>query len=183
MNLFRLGIICVTALALGSCNKKSTAEGQATGKEENQVVGEARERSGEPESPAFQPEKEDIGEDCVAFLRSTVATRTDTTPGQCPVCPSSVEKTEVLGIDTVSVEKVNNVGIDGTSCEADVLIRAHFNPSNGGTITGGLVGWIPAEQRTQYTRGVIPAGQQVYQVKITYRREGDEWQPADFARP
>jgi hypothetical protein len=183
MNLFRLGIVCVAVLAIASCSKKSTAENDR--EKENQFSAKADERSGEKESSKednLQPEAEDIGEDCVAFLRSTVSNRTDGA-GQCPVCPSSAEKAEVLGVDSVRVEKVNNAGTDWTSCEANVEIRAHFNPSNGGTITGGLVGWIPAEQRTQYMRGVTPSGQQVYHVSITYRREGDEWQAADFARP
>lgn len=172
MKLLCLNIACVAALTVASCSKRPAVD--AAGKGDS-----PREHS---EENGALPEKEDIGEDCVGFLRSTVSNRIDGA-GQCPVCPSSADKAEVLGVDSVSIEKVNMVGAGGTSCEANVQIRAHFNPSNGGTITGGLVGWIPAEQRTQYTRGTIPSGQQVYHVMITYRREGDEWQTADFARP
>jgi hypothetical protein len=101
-----------------------------------------------------------------------------TTSADCPQCPSSVEGTEVLKFQGA---KVNRASCAGGICEIAVSVHASFNPSKGGTITGGLTGWIPLEQREQYSRGQTPPGEQVYHLNITYRREGERWRLVDFA--
>jgi hypothetical protein len=55
-----------------------------------------------------------------------------------------------------------------------------FNSGPAGTITGGLTAWIPQEQRLQYSNGHAPEGEQVYRVKITYKRTEDTWRAIEF---
>ncbi|MGH7935803.1 MAG: hypothetical protein ACREF8_02200, partial [Chthoniobacterales bacterium] len=64
----------------------------------------------------------------------------------------------------------------------DVTIEAHFNPSARGNIVGGLVGWIPLEQRKQYAEGKTPSGQQVYKVRVVYKRTKGVWRVVEFAK-
>ena len=47
---------------------------------------------------------------------------------------------------------------------------------------GGLVGWISPEQRAQWLHGQTAAGEQIYHVKITYRRTGKDWRAVEFDR-
>lgn len=125
-----------------------------------------------------QPSADEIVEDCHAFTWLTKAMPAKTTSADCPQCPSSAEGTEVLKFQGAKVDRVSCAG--GT-CEVAVSLHASFNPSKGGTITGGLTGWIPLEQREQYSRGQTPPGEQVYHLNITYRQEGERWRLVDFA--
>jgi hypothetical protein len=134
--------------------------------------------SPEREGKETQPSEDDIVEDCHAFAWLTKAMPAKTTSADCPQCPSSAEGTEVLKFQGA---KVDHVSCAGGTCEVAVSIHASFNPSKGGTITGGLTGWIPLEQREQYSRGQTPPGEQVYHLNITYRQEGEHWRLADFA--
>ena len=185
MKLLCLNIACVAVLTVASCSKRPAVEGESSSEKETIAKEADRDakggsQRGHSEEKESLPEDQDIGEDCVAFLRSTVAKRSDTTPGQCPVCPSSAPQTEVLQFVSFKIERLS--GKD-SSCEAIVRIRATFKPSNGGTITGGLVGWISPEEREQYARGKSPSGEQVYAVKMIYHRTDDEgWRPVEFER-
>lgn len=135
--------------------------------------GEEEERERESRS---EPPTDQIGEDCVAFVRSTktVASGGESSAA-CPECPTGQE---VLKFDSIQVDEVSS---NGTACEVSVTIRATFNPSKGGSnIGGGLTGWIPAPQRAEYLRGQTPTGQQTYKVKISYRRRGHGWRAAEF---
>ena len=77
---------------------------------------------------------------------------------------------------------VGRVSPSGLMCEFDVTIHATFNPGTGGAIAGGLTAWISPEQRAQYLRGQTPHGEQVYHVKITYRRTAKGWRAVEFDR-
>jgi hypothetical protein len=63
-----------------------------------------------------------------------------------------------------------------------VTIRASFNPGAGERIAGGLTAWISPEQRSEYLSGRMPSGEQVYRVKITYKRRGEAWRAIEFDR-
>ncbi len=125
------------------------------------------------------PDPDQIGEDCVAFLRATKAVPTNGEKKDCPECPGGSAAVEVLKFNTFRIEKISP---SKTNCNVLVEIRAEFNPGPGGTITGGLVGWISPEKRELYRQGKTPAGQQFYKVKIAYNRSGGSWRPVEFDR-
>jgi hypothetical protein len=189
MHIFRLSLIFLAVLMIVACSRKPTASEDSKLEE---VTGREApaERAGESDSirgsteraqdeKKSQPEEQDIGEDSVAFLRSTVAKRADSTPGDCPGCPSSAGQIEVLRFLSAKVERIV---AGASSCEVTVRIRAMFNPSHGGIITGGLVGWIPAEQKDSYSRGESPAGEQAYEVKVIYHKTEKGWERIEFDR-
>jgi hypothetical protein len=164
-------------------NKTKTSE-EIVATDHNRAAGEAEpERSkaaadsGEREEIESQPSADDIAEDCYAFVWLTKATLARGTSGDCPQCPSSEEAIHVLKFETA---KVDRVSCTEEICEATVTIRASFNPSKGGTISGGLTGWIPPEQREQYSRGQTPPGEKVYHVNIIYKRKKGGWRAVDF---
>jgi hypothetical protein len=165
------------ALLAAACSRRSDSDRKERSdktSEHESGVGNSPER----EEKESQPSEDDIVEDCLAFTWLTKAMPAKTTSADCPQCPSSAEGTEVLKFQGAKVDRVSCAG--GT-CEVAVSIHASFNPSTGGTITGGLTGWIPLEQREQYSRGQTPPGEQVYHLDITYRREGERWRLVDFA--
>jgi hypothetical protein len=125
------------------------------------------------------PEPDQIGEDCVAFLRATKAVPPNRANGNCPQCPTSTNDPEVLQFNNFEIKKAS---LSENGCRVDVEIGARFNPSAGGTIVGGLIGWISPEQRKQYSLGQTPAGLQHYAVKVFYRRDGEGWRAVEFDR-
>jgi hypothetical protein len=186
-------IVQVTLISLGllaaACSRTSDSDRKDRSDKTSEQISatdrdEARKHesgvasSPEREEKETQPSEEDIVEDCHAFAWLTKAMPAKTTSADCPQCPSSAEGTEVLKFQGA---KVDGVSCAGGTCEVAVSIHASFNPSKGGTITGGLTGWIPLEQREQYSRGQTPPGEQVYHLNITYRQEGEHWRLADFA--
>jgi len=175
-------ILQVTLIALvllaAACSRRSDPDrkdkSDKTSEHESGVA-----NSPEREEKESQPSEDNIVEDCLAFVWLTKAMPAKTTSAaDCPECPSSAEGTQVLKFQAAKVDRASCVG--GT-CEVAVSIHASFNPSKGGTITGGLTGWIPLEQREQYSRGQTPPGEQVYRLNITYRQEGERWRLVDFA--
>ncbi len=134
-------------------------------------------KKGEADEDEERPEEQDIGEDCVAFMRSTIVGPVKGEPGACPTCPSTDSAPEVLKFTDV---KINRVTPGGASCQVAATIYATFNPSHGGVITGGLTGWISPEQRARYARGETPPGEQTYNINITYRRTATGWRPVEF---
>jgi hypothetical protein len=182
-------ILISVALLAAACSRRSDSDAKdRLDKTREQIAATDRDKvhehesgvanSSEREKNESQPSEDDIVEDCLAFAWLTKAMPAKTTTADCPQCPSSAQGTEVLKFQGAKVDRVSCVG--GT-CEVAVSIHASFNPSKGGTITGGLTGWIPLEQREQYSRGQTPPGEQVYHLNITYRREGEDWRLADFA--
>jgi hypothetical protein len=165
------------ALLAAACSRKSDSDRKDRSDKTSEHESRAA-NSPEREEKESQPSEDDIVEDCHAFAWLTKAMPAKTASADCPQCPSSAEGTEVFQFQGAKVDRVSCVG--GT-CEVAVSIHASFNPSKGGTITGGLTGWIPLEQREQYSRGQTPSGQQVYHLNITYRKEGERWRLVDFA--
>lgn len=162
---------------LASCSKKSAPD-KTDAREVDRgekTENDAEEAKGESEGA---PEPNDIGEDCVAFLRATRAVPADRASGDCVGC-STNDYPEVLKFTTFEVGKIST---SKDRCTVEVKIHAEFNPSTGGTIAGGLVGWIAPEERKQYTAGITPKGPQVYAVTVTYSRTRGVWRPVEFAR-
>lgn len=189
MRLFCFVFVAATGLLLASCSEKSDAAdaGKPTKETDRHELAAAKageeteadnEKSGESKEEEVDPEE--IGEDCVAFLRATHSTP----PGQesmpCPQCPGgSANPPEVLKFDNFQINKSST---SGDTRVVDVTIQAHFNPSARGNIVGGLVGWIPLEQRKQYTEGKTPSGGQVYKVRVVYKRAKGVWRAVEFAK-
>jgi hypothetical protein len=78
--------------------------------------------------------------------------------------------------------KTDVVSCSGDTCTVVVTIRAVFNSGSGETVTGGLTAWIPAEQRNAYLSGHTLSDEQVYRVRITYKRSGAAWRAVEFDR-
>ena len=188
MKILQLTLLSLALLA-AACSRKSDSDRKDRSNQTSEQINatnrdEARKHepgvanSPEREEKESQPSEDDIVEDCLAFAWLTKAMPAKTPSANCPQCPSSAEGTPVLKFQGA---KVDRVSCAGGNCEVAVSIHASFNPSKGGTITGGLTGWIPLEQREQYSRGQTPPGEQVYHLNITYRHEGEQWRLADFA--
>lgn len=166
MNVRRALLISLASLMAASCSEKS--EPQSEVRAESQAPKKEQEHEEEPRG-------DQVGEDCVAFLRSTKVPHE--TAADCPGC--SGEGSEVLAFREMRVERTS---CSANRCEITVTLRAVFNPGPGGKISGGLTGWIPQEQRVQYLNGHPPEGDQFYHVKITYKRNGQAWRAIEFDR-
>jgi hypothetical protein len=184
--IFRLAAISFTALIIASCSRQSDSQSNRADKgaqaERDQRTdpgsGSLGEEAKEGEESEAQPSLDDIIDDCRGFVWLTKAVPRDGASPNCPGCAANKEAPQVFTFRSARAERVS---CTGERCEVDVVIRASFNPSNGGTISGGLTGWISPEQREQYSRGETPPGEQIYQVAITYARDGYEWRPIEFA--
>ena len=144
-------IFLLAGLFVASCSEKSSRKAVAeTERKENDE----------------QPREDQIGEDCVAFVRATKIAPAQTAAADCPGC--SAAGSEVLAFRQMTVDRLSCAA---TTCEVTVTLRASFNPGAGGTIGGGLTAWIPQEQRREYLSGDVPEGEQVYRVKIIYKRK------------
>ena len=191
MNVFAVTVISLAGLLAVSCSEKSDPAPEKRSDQAEQKT--HRESTSESTSPSVSeeraqetsadaenedaPEAEDIGMDCVAFLRATTVAPTNREQGDCPTCPANNEAAEVLRFRDI---KIDQVSPGGDTCEVSVRILATFNPSHGGTIIGGLTKWISPEQKAQYAKGETPSGQQVYPVKVTYRRTATGWRAVEF---
>jgi hypothetical protein len=160
MNVRWSALIFGAALVMASCSRKAEpakAETQAEEKEDEQ-----------------QPHEDEIAQDCVAFVGATKvvpqAPRSD-----CREC--STEGSNLLAFRQMLMERIS---CSAGTCQATVTLRVAFNPGPAGAISGGLTGWIPQEQRLQYLNGDPPKGEQVYRVKIIYRRTGKAWRAIEF---
>jgi len=148
-------VVCLVGLVLASCSEKS------------------RSPSASKETEA-QPREDEIGEDCAAFVRATKVL-----PAQAECAGCSGDAREVLAFRQMRVDRVS---CSAATCEVTVTLRAVFNPASAGTISGGLTAWIPSEQKQQCLNGRTPEGEQVYPVKIIYKRSGNEWRAIEFDR-
>lgn len=163
-------VTLLASLVIASCSEKPapvTPEPQAQKKE-------SENKEAQKEETEEQPHEDEIAEDCVAFLRATKILP-KTAPADCPGC--SAEGTEVLAFRQMRMDRIS---CSPDTCEVAVTLRAVFNPAPAGTISGGLTGWISQEQRLQYLNGHPPEGEQVYRVKIIYRRTGEGWRAIEF---
>ena len=153
--------IFVAGFAIASCSEKSTPP-KSSSESENR----------EKES---QPDKDQIAEDCVAFVQATKVSPANS--ADCPAC--SVEQSPALAFREMHMDRISCTAI---ACEATVTLRAVFNEAAKGTISGGLTAWISAEHRQEFLNGHPPESEQVYRVKITYKRTGDAWRAIEFDR-
>jgi hypothetical protein len=157
MNARCVALLFVTCLMTASCSEKPEPE-----------------RESKTEENESKPREDEIAEDCVAFVRSTKVV--PPTP-ECAGCTG--DSREALAFQQI---KLDRISCAGPACEVTVTLKAAFIPGPGGTISGGLAGWISPEQRQAFLTGHAPDGEQLYPVKISYRREGEQWRPVEFDR-
>jgi hypothetical protein len=155
MNALYVALVFMASLMAASCSEKPKFESA----------------SAETES---KPREDEIAEDCVAFVH---ATKIVPPTAECAGCTGDTR--EALAFREI---KVDRISCAAAACEITVTLRAAFIPGPGGTISGGLAGWILPEQRQAFLSGRTPEGEQVYPVKITYQRRGDDWRPVEFDR-
>ncbi len=184
MSILRVACLAFAIALAGACSKKSTAAADAkiTEKPDHESVAaeqsvERRTEGDEADEAEAAPENEEIGEDCVAFLRATRATSAAPGTADCPQCPTSDTRPEVLHFEHF---EVNRISSSEGACQVAVTIHARFNKSAGGRIVGGLIGWISPDKREQYERGETPAGSQVYKVSVIYQRRKGAWKAVEF---
>ena len=169
----RLLVFAVAALAAVSCRKPTeTNNDRKTSETQREKELEKREEENER-----QPREDEIAEHCLAFLRSTKVVSAQSPRADCPGC--AAEGGEVLAFQQM---KTDRISCSADTCEVTVTIRASFRAGTGETITGGLTAWIPKEQRDAYLRGHPPEGEQVFPVKIIYKRTGGTWRAVEFDR-
>jgi hypothetical protein len=175
MDIRRAALIFVVGIITASCSEKSAPD-----RDKDSAGSEAsREpaRESESERTKGQPGEDEIGKDCLAFVRTTKVVPAKTASTDCPGCPAG--GTEVFSFRHL---KTDAVSCSGDTCNILVTIRAVFKPGSGETIAGGLTAWIPPEQRSAYLSGQTPSGEQAFRVKITYTRRGAEWRAVEFDR-
>jgi hypothetical protein len=175
MKIRRAAFIVVAGIITASCSEKS-----APAREKHPNTSEATRAPG-PEvvkgEDELQPRDEEIGEDCVAFVRSTKVVPAQAPTADCPGCPAA--GAEALAFRQM---KTDRISCSGDSCTVLVKIVVSFKPGAGERIAGGLTAWISPEQRSEYLSGRTPSGEQTYRVKITYKRRGEGWRAAEFDR-
>ena len=187
MKILYLTLVAGAGILAVSCSEKSS---KSPGEKPPLTAAEVNKTSQSDSAPESEgdskkeeskaaPESEEIGEDCVAFLRATKAVPAQPESTDCPTCPGSSATVEVLQFERFEIGKVS---LSGSNCEVSVRIHAQFNPSSGGAIVGGLTGWISPAQKEQYAQGKAPSGPQVYKVKVIYQRRDGRWQAIEFDR-
>jgi hypothetical protein len=167
INIRRAALIFVAGIVTASCSEKSALD-----REKDEMV-----RESEAETEERQPDEDKIAEDCAAFVRSTKVVPARAAGADCPGCPAA--GTSILAFRGM---KPDSVSCSGDSCTVVVTIRAVFSPGSGDTIAGGLTAWIPPETRSAYLSGQTPSDEQVYRVRITYKRRGEAWLAVEFDR-
>jgi len=179
INIRRDTLIFVACIITASCSEKPARDREKnvnasdTPREmvrESEV--ETAEGGNEP-----QPGEDEIEEDCAAFVRSTKVVPARAASTDCPGCPAG--GTAVMAFRGM---KTDVVSCSGDTCTVVVTVRAVFNPGSGETVTGGLTAWIPPEQRNAYLSGHTPSGEQIYRVRITYKRSAAVWRAVEFDR-
>jgi len=178
VNVRRAALIFVAGIITASCSEKSAPNGEQdanTSEARREMVRESEVETADGEEQ--QPDKDEIEEDCAAFVRSTKVVPARAAASDCPGCPAG--GTAVLAFRGM---KTDAVSCSGDTCTAVATIRAVFNPGSGETVTGGLTAWILPEQRNAYLSGHTPSGEQVYRVRITYKHRGAAWRAVEFDR-
>jgi hypothetical protein len=165
MNVGRALFILLASLMTASCSEKS--EPLSTVKAQSEA------EKKEPENEE-EPREDKVAEDCVAFLQATKVVP-QAPAADCPGC--SAEGSQVLAFRQMQLDRIS---CSANSCEATVTLRAVFSRGPAGTISGGLTAWIPQEQRLEYLNGHPPQGEQIYRVKIIYKRTGEAWRAIEF---
>ena len=179
INIRRAALIFVAGIITASCSEKSAPNREKdanTSEPPREMVRESEVETAEAGDEP-QPDKDEIEEDCAAFVRSTKVVPARAAATDCPGCPAG--GTAVLAFRGM---KTDAVSCSGDTCTVVVTIRAMYNPGSGERITGGLTAWLPAEQRSAYLSGHTPPGEQAYRVQITYKRRGAAWRAVEFDR-
>jgi hypothetical protein len=179
INIRRAALIFVAGIITASCSEKSAPdrEKEVNGSQApREMVRESEVETAETGDES-QPGKDEIEEDCAGFVRSTKVVPARAATADCPGCPAG--GTTILAFRGM---KTDVVSCSGDTCTVVVTIRAVFNPGSGETVTGGLTAWIPPEQRNAYLSEHTPSGEQVYRVRITYKRRGAAWRAVEFDR-
>ena len=179
INIRRAALIFVAGIITASCSEKSAPDREKdvnASEAPREMVRESEVETAEGGDEP-QPGKDEIEEDCAGFVRSTKVVPARAASTDCPGCPAG-------GTDVLSFRhmKTDAVSCSGDTCTVVVTIRAVFNPGSGETVTGGLTAWLPPEQRSAYLSGHTPSGEQVYRVRITYKRRGAAWRAVEFDR-
>ena len=169
----RAALIFAAGIITASCSEKPAPAREKDASEASRE----RVRGSKVKAEKLQPGEDKIGEDCVAFVRSTKIVPARAVNADCPGCPAG--GTDVLALRHM---KTDSVSCSGDTCIALVTIFSVFNPGAGETIAGGLTAWIPPEQRSAYLSGHTPSGEQAYPVRITYKRRGEAWRAVEFDR-
>jgi hypothetical protein len=177
MNVRRAALIFVGGIIIVSCSEKPAPDRDNDANTSQAASQPARASEAETGGGELQPDEDQIGEDCVGFVRSTKVIPARVASTDCPTCPAA-------GTDLLSFRrmKTDAVSCSGDTCSVVVTIFSAFNPGSGETIAGGLTGWIPAEQRSAYLAGHTPSGEQAYRVQITYKHRGAAWRAVEFDR-
>ena len=175
MSLRPAALIFVAGITIASCWEKSAPDPEKSISEERREP--VRQSEGEKGEEERQPDKDQIAEDCVAFVGSTKVVAARTASADCPTCPAG--GTEVFSFRQM---KTDAVSCSGDTCTVVVTIHAAFNPGSGEKIAGGLTAWIPPEQRSAYLGGQTPTGEQSFRVQIIYKRRGENWRAVEFDR-
>lgn len=178
VRIFPAAFCVLLSLLISACSDHS--ESKNDGKSTPPSLSEKKPDAGvekESAESGATPDQDQVGEDCVAFLRATRVVKPKGENKECPECPGGTSDFEVLQFNGFKIEKISP---SEAGCEVTVEIRAEFNPGPGGHIVGGLIAWIPPAQREQYAQGKTPAGTQLYQVKVIYRRTDGFWRAIEF---
>jgi hypothetical protein len=165
----RAALVFVAGIITASCSEKSAPDRE---KDANTSEVETAEDGNEP-----RPDKDQIEEDCAAFVRSTKVVPARAAATDCPGCPAG--GTAVLAFRGM---KTDTISCSGDTCIVVVTIRAVYNPGSGERVNGGLTAWISPEQRSAYLSGHTPSGEQAYRVQMTYKRRGAAWRAVEFDR-
>src|ERR1700738_2549660 len=143
MKIRRAALIVVAGIITASCSEKSARD-----REKHSNTSEATREPGPEVAKAedeLQPREDEIGEDCVAFVRSTKVVPAQAPTADCPGCPAG--GTEVLAFRQM---KTDRISCSGDTCTVLVTIVVSFKPGAGERIAGGLTAWISPEHRSEY---------------------------------
>jgi len=176
INTRRVAVILAGILTV-SCSEKSAPDRENDSKKSNASREMMRKSEVETveDGDESQPGKDEIEEDCAAFVRSTKVVPARAAATNCPECPAG--GTAVLAFRGM---KTDAISCSGDTCTVVVTIHAVYNPGSGERITGGLTAWLPPEQRSAYLTGHTPSSEQVYRVRMTYKRRGAAWRAVEF---
>src|ERR671919_2494311 len=122
----RAALIFIAGIITASCSEKPAPDREKDASEASHELV----RESEVETEELQPGEDKIGEDCVAFVRSTKVVPARAASTDCPGCPAR-------GTDALAFRhmKTDTVSCSGDTCNVVVTIRAVFNPGSGETVT------------------------------------------------
>src|SRR5439155_1579244 len=114
--------ICVAGIITASCSEKPAPDREKDSSEASRELV----RESEVKTEELQPGEDKIGEDCVAFVRSTKVVPARAASADCPGCRAG--GTDLLAFRHM---KTDSVSCSGDTCTVLVTIRALFHDSGG----------------------------------------------------